>query len=222
MSRSRRGWPQQALPRPHLRWRAASGLTSWERETAWQVSSRRRAYLSLSYDNLRGDVAGVSIGGLPIRADAEVEVNLVRLGVTQSFDAGILGGRPALNLTVPILDVDLDFIAVSAPIAGAEVNDTTSGAGDIIVTPILGWSRGMLHYSASLSIYAPTGDYETATIDVADRSVDPRSNGKNVWSFQPVSLPKTQSMNCLLFNSPKNGPRKASDISVDASITLAT
>ena len=29
-------------------------------------------------------------------------------------------------------------------------------------------------------------------------------------------------MNRLLFNSPKNSPRKASDISVNASITLAT
>jgi hypothetical protein len=143
-------------------------------------------YLSFSYDYLRGDVAGVSIGGLPIAADAEVELNLVRLGVTHSFDAEIFGGRPALNLTVPILDVGLGFTAVTPPLEGAAIDDTTSGVGDMIVTPMVGWSRGMLSYSAALSIYAPTGDYDTATVDVADRSIDALSNGKNVWSFQPV------------------------------------
>ena len=33
-------------------------------------------YLSFTYDHLRGDVSGVSIGGLPINADAELESGL--------------------------------------------------------------------------------------------------------------------------------------------------
>lgn len=143
-------------------------------------------YLSFSYDHLKGDVSGVSIGGLPIRSDAEVTVNLYRFGATQSFDAEILGGRPALNLTVPILDVGLGFTAVTPPLVGAEIEDTTEGLGDIVVTPMVGWSRGTLHYSAALSIYAPTGSYDTATVDAASRSVDALSNSKNVWSFQPT------------------------------------
>jgi hypothetical protein len=143
-------------------------------------------YLSFSYDHLEGDVSGVSIGGLPIRADASVSVNLLRFGFTRSFDADFLGGQPAFNLTVPILDVGLGFTAVTPPLAGASINDSTSGVGDLIFTPLLGWNRGKLNYSAALSIYAPTGNYDTATIDVPNRDIDALSNGKNVWSFQPV------------------------------------
>jgi hypothetical protein len=143
-------------------------------------------YLSFSYDNLQGDVAGVSIGGLPIRADAEVKVNLLRLGLTRSFDAQLWGGQPALNLTVPILDVGLGFTAVTPPLVGARIDDSTSGVGDLIFTPMVGWNSGMLNYSAALSIYAPTGSYATATVDVPNRDIDALSNGKNVWSFQPV------------------------------------
>ncbi|AXI55513.1 hypothetical protein C1J05_14255 [Sulfitobacter sp. JL08] len=143
-------------------------------------------YLSFSYDHLKGDVTGVSIGGLPIRADSEVTVDLLRLGITHSFDADVLGGQPALNLTVPILDVGLGFTAITPPLAGSRIDDSTSGVGDIIFTPMVGWNRGKLNYSAALSVYAPTGNYDTATIDVPNRSIDALSNGKNVWSFQPV------------------------------------
>lgn len=143
-------------------------------------------YYAFTYDNLQGTVSGVSIGGLPIAADADVSLSLHRLGITRSFDTGFLGGRPALNVTIPVPDVGLSFTAVTAPIEGIAVDDTTSGLGDISATPIVGWSRGLLSYSAALTIYAPTGSYATAQVDPGDRSVDLLSNGKNVWSFQPV------------------------------------
>ena len=70
-------------------------------------------------------MAGVSIGGLPIRAAVDLSVNLVRLGITQSFGAEILGGQPALNLTVPILDVSLGFAAITPPLEGARLDAST-------------------------------------------------------------------------------------------------
>ena len=143
-------------------------------------------YLSFTYDNLSGNVEGLSVGGLPIRADADVDLNLIRLGWTQSLDTRLWGGQPAFNVTIPIPDISLSYTAVSPPIEGAKVDDDTSGIGDLSFTGLLGWTKGNLHYSAAFTIYTPTGDYDTASIDIASRSVDAVSVGKNVWSFQPT------------------------------------
>lgn len=142
-------------------------------------------YLTFSFDRLEGDVEGISIGGLPIRADAQVDLNLYRFGFTQVLDKQLWGGTPGFNVTIPVPDISLSYTAVTPPLSGLGVNDTTSGIGDITVTGFVGWHRDTLHYSAGMSVYMPTGDYDTATINIADRSVDVLSNGKNVWSFQP-------------------------------------
>lgn len=143
-------------------------------------------YTALTFDHLQGTIDGVSIGGLPIRAKTDLTVNLLRLSVTQALETEIFGGRPAVNLTLPFPDISIAFTALTPPLAGDDIEDSTFGLGDIVVTPLLGWTRGKLSYSAALSVYAPTGSYETATVDVPDRTVDVLSNGKNVWSFQPV------------------------------------
>ena len=95
-------------------------------------------YLSFIYDNLSGNVEGLSVGGLPIRADADVDLNLIRLGWTQSLDDRLWGGQPAFNVTIPIPDISLSYTAVSPPIEGAKVDDDTSGIGDLSVTGLLG------------------------------------------------------------------------------------
>lgn len=143
-------------------------------------------YLSTTYDNFSGEVEGISVGGLPVRANASVDLDLVRLGWTQSFRGRLWGGQPAFNLNVPIPNVSLSYTAVTPPFAGAQVNDTSSGIGDLSLTGLLGWSSGNLHYSAGLTLYVPTGDYDVATISVPTRSIEAVSVGKNVWSLQPT------------------------------------
>jgi hypothetical protein len=142
-------------------------------------------YLSFTYDHLEGSVDGLSVGGLPIRADTDLSLNLLRVGITQSFATSLWGGTPALNLTIPYVDPQLTWTAVTPPLDGAEIDDRTSGFGDLSVTGLVGWLRDKLHYSTGLTIYAPTGDYDTATVNLAERTVDALSNGKNVWTFQP-------------------------------------
>ena len=142
-------------------------------------------YLSFTFDRLEGEVDGLSVGGLPIRANTDIELNLLRLGITQSFKGSLWGGTPAINVTIPILDTSLQFTAVTPPLAGADIEDTTSGIGDISVTGLVGWHRDKLHYSTGLTVYAPTGDYDTATVDISARTIDALSNSKNVWAFQP-------------------------------------
>lgn len=143
-------------------------------------------YLSFSYDRLEGSVEGLSVGGLPIRADADVSVNLFRVGITQSFDTTFLGGRPALSVSFPFPDTTLSYTAVTPPLDGQAVRDEVFGLGDIGVTGLLGWNDGPWNYLVGLTVFAPTGRYNTASVNIPDRSIDALSTGKNVWSFQPV------------------------------------
>ncbi|MFD0980031.1 SphA family protein [Tropicimonas aquimaris] len=142
-------------------------------------------YLSFTYDRLEGNVEGLSAGGLPIRADTDLTLDLLRVGITQSFAAPLWGGTPALNLTVPFLNPELTWTAVTPPLDGAAIDDSTSGIGDLSVTGLVGWHSDKLHYSTGLTVYAPTGNYDTATVNLKERTVDALSNGKNVWTFQP-------------------------------------
>jgi len=143
-------------------------------------------YLAFDFITLQGQTNGLSLGGLPIRAESKLDLNLIKLSYTHVLEGQIWGGTPAVNVNVPLLDAELSFVGVTPPLVGQSVRDTTSGVGDIVITPMLGWHSGKLHYSAGLSIFAPTGDYSTATLNLAERSIDALSNGKNVWSLQPV------------------------------------
>ena len=128
-------------------------------------------YVGMDLITFSGDIAGLSLGGLPIEADTDVDVNLIKVSITHVFDTQLWGGTPALNLNIPILDASIGFQAVRGPVAGANIDDETSGVGDITVTPMVGWHSGMLHYSAGLSIFAPTGDYSSlATVFTAGHS----------------------------------------------------
>jgi hypothetical protein len=134
-----------------------------------------------------GSVDGLSLAGLPIRADADIDLIFTKLSLTQVFDGQIWGGTPAVNINIPfVLDANLSYTAVTAPVAGVGFEDSTSGIGDITVTPMVGWHRGNLHYSAGFSIFAPTGSYKAANLSLRNREVDVLNTGKNIWSFQPV------------------------------------
>ena len=143
-------------------------------------------YVGIDLITFSGTISGLSLGGLPIRADTDVDANLIKVSITHVFDSMLWGGTPAVNFNIPILDVGIDYVAVTPPVTGRAVSDNTSGIGDITITPMLGWHRGNLHYSAGLSIFAPTGQYDTASVNLSPLDVDVLSNGKNIWSLQPV------------------------------------
>jgi hypothetical protein len=144
-------------------------------------------YVGIDLVHSNGDVDGLSLGGLPIRAKSNLEVTFTKLSVTQVLDEEFWGGTPAFNINIPfVLDAGLSFIGQTPPIAGIPIKDTTSGIGDITLTSLVGWHRGKLHYSAGLSVFAPTGSYSLASIDVTNRTISALNTGKNIWSFQPV------------------------------------
>ncbi|WP_193142751.1 MULTISPECIES: SphA family protein [unclassified Meridianimarinicoccus] len=144
-------------------------------------------YVGFDVVTSEGSVQGLSLAGLPIRADTKIDLTFAKLSVTQVFDTTLWGGTPALNINIPyVFDAKLSFIGQTPPIDGIPITDTTSGVGDVTVTGVVGWHRENLHYSAALSVFAPTGSYSTATIDVANRTIDALNTGKNIWSIQPV------------------------------------
>lgn len=144
-------------------------------------------YAGIDYVYMEGSVDGLVLGGLPIRADTDLKISFAKLGLTKVFDTQLWGGTPALNLNIPfVFDASIAFTGVLPPIAGMLIEDATSGIGDTTLTALVGWHSGNLHYSTALSVFAPTGSYSTATIDVAGRTINALNTGKNIWSFQPV------------------------------------
>jgi hypothetical protein len=144
-------------------------------------------YSGVDFVFLQGDVDGLSVAGLPIRADSKLDLALAKVSLTNVFDATLWGGTPALNINIPyVLNAGLSFTTVDPPIAGVQISDETSGIGDIAITPMVGWHSENWHWSAALTVFAPTGAYDTASVNVSERSIDALNVGKNVWSAQPV------------------------------------
>ncbi|MEP4461953.1 transporter [Roseibium sp.] len=145
------------------------------------------SYVGLDLVTSSGSVTGLSLGGLPIRADTDLKLSFAKFSYTYVFDAALWGGTPAININIPfVIDANLTFTGITPPLVGVPIDDTTSGVGDITITPMVGWHSGMLHYSAGFSIFAPTGSYSTASIDIPNRTINALNTGKNIWSFQPV------------------------------------
>jgi len=144
-------------------------------------------YLGMDYVYMEGAVEGLSMGGVPIRANSDLSVSFAKLSLTKVFDAQLWGGTPAFNLNVPfVFNADLSFVGVTPPVVGLGIEDTTSGVGDITLTSLVGWHSGNLHYSAAFSVFVPTGSYSPASIDIPGRTLNALNTGKNIWSFQPV------------------------------------
>ncbi len=145
------------------------------------------SYLSFDLVSTRGNIDGLSLAGLPIRADSDLSVTFAKLSYTYVPNAELWGGQPAFNLTVPyVFDATLDYTGITPPFVGVPISDSTSGLSDITLTSLVGWHDKKWHYSAAFSVFAPTGSYEKATVDIPNRTISALNTGKNIWSFQPV------------------------------------
>ncbi len=170
-------------------------------------------YLSTDAIYMGSSVEGVSIGGQPILAKTDLSLKLLKLNQTFVFDTQLWGGSPAINVSIPLLNADIDFIGITPPIDGRAIEDSTGGIGDIAVTGMVGWHDGNKHYSSGVSVYVPTGSYSTATANPTTGTIDILSNGKNVWSLQPFvaatyfdpKAGKEFSVSTSLLFSEKNG-----------------
>jgi len=164
-------------------------------------------YLSADLVYYTGHIDQLSISGI-VLANANTEIFLTKINLTHSFDGHILGGRPALTITVPIVDGTLTFDSVLFG-ASRRISDHRTGFSDPIITPGLGWDNGHSHIAAQLSIFVPVGYYDLATVDVVTRSIDALSFGKNRFAFVPT----------LSYTS--FSPKSGFEFSISSGITLS-
>ena len=118
------------------------------------------------------DKDGLPIGGLEsFGLDADVDV--LTLGALYTFNDTLWGAHYSAGLFVPYLWMD-----IKGNINDINIQDKTQGIGDITLVPaMLAWKDDAWQYTASLSIYAPTGSYDKGEI---------ANTGMNYWTADPA------------------------------------
>ena len=143
-------------------------------------------YLTTDFIYIDGNAPTLAIGGVAL-TDVESSAWLAKINATHSLKGTLWGGRPVVTFTLPIVSGTLDFGGELESGLSGGLSDDRTGLGDLTVTPMLGWSRDDTHWQIGASIFAPTGYYETATVDVPGREVQALSFGKNRWAFMPTA-----------------------------------
>jgi hypothetical protein len=126
----------------------------------------------------------LSIGGV-VLASAELEGVITRINFTKSWRGPLLGGRPAITFTQPVVTADLTFDGVVRGF-GVRTRDERTGLGDTVITAGLGWDHGPTHVAAQTSFFLPIGFYQKARVDLAGRTVEALSLGKNRFGVTSV------------------------------------
>jgi len=118
------------------------------------------------------DKDGLPVGGLKsFGLDANVDV--LTLGALYTFDSKLWGAFYSAGVFAPYLWMD-----VKGNVNDFNVHQKKQGIGDITLVPMMmAWKNDDWQYTASLSIYAPTGDYKKG--DIAN-------TGMNYWTADPV------------------------------------
>lgn len=140
-------------------------------------------YITTDLIYMNGSVDNLAIGGIAVQ-DAKSRAYILKLNATRSFDTLLWGGQPVATLTLPVVSGKLTFASIPENgLSGVFTNEAT-GLGDLTLTTGLGWSSGNTHWQVAASVFAPTGYFEKA--DVAARSVEALSFGKNRWAIMPA------------------------------------
>jgi len=108
-----------------------------------------------------------------------VDFDLDVTGTTFRFiyvsDMTLFGASVAWHALIPVVDSQVE-------IAQKGVDASTTGLGDIIVSPmILGWHLSKnFHVIGALDVWLPVGEYDAN---------DPASIGRNYWTMAPIIAP---------------------------------
>ena len=166
-------------------------------------------YFTTDLVHIEGSVSFLALGGV-VLTDVTSTAWIAKLNLTHSFAGELGGGRPVVTFTLPVVSGTLDFDGVAGTgLAGSLQNDKTAFS-DLIVTPSLGWSQGNRHWLVAASIFAPTGYYEKASVDVAARSANAISFGKNRWAIMPTAA--------FTYLNPENGREFSASVGVTFSL----
>lgn len=185
-------------------WAAASILAA-STVSAYALEGGTGAYLLGSRDTVAGIVGApgstiitnnffywhgkgptLPIGGFAV-ANPEVDISLYRLDIAHFFEAELFGGTPGFVVSLPGGTGTLDASGVVGRFNG-NVEDKNTGFSDPIITGLVGWHDGNLHYSAGVSFFLPWGKYNSSTVNVGPPpEIDNFLNfGKNRLTIMPV------------------------------------
>lgn len=142
-------------------------------------------YFTIDVINLDSQAPYLSISGV-VLADVTSRATVTKLNYTYSFTQPVLGGQPYFTVTLPYVVGSIQFQGELNSGASGGFTDRQSGFGDLTITPALGYHAGNNHWVYAASIFAPTGYYEPATIDIPSRAASVLSFGKNRWAVAPT------------------------------------
>jgi len=111
------------------------------------------------------------IGGL-VSLGLNAAVDTLTLGALYTFDNTVWGAHYSVGAFAPYAWMD-----ITGRVNNVASNEKINGLGDITLIPaMLAWKDGAWQYTASLSVYAPTGDYTAGNL---------ANLGLNYWTADP-------------------------------------
>ncbi|MCB8821980.1 SphA family protein [Microvirga rosea] len=124
-------------------------------------------YFSNDFMAYSGELSGarrIQIGGA-VLADVEVEIRADFLTATWVTPLEVLGGRTAISVSLPAGVPRVSAgVLIEAPRLGRTFafsqRDASFVLGDPIVTGLVGWDSGRLHWSVGASVNVPAGGYQ--------------------------------------------------------------
>jgi hypothetical protein len=162
------------------------------RDLAMGVVPGPGIYVSHEFTYYNGGLtAASSIAGV-IVSDANAEFTLNKSEITAVSAGELFGGSPGISIQLPFINANLDVAgSVTNTSNGNQIlgdvgGGSAAGLGDIIVSPLIGWHAGKMHYSFAAAMYLPSGGYELAFFDIVGRSVDAVNTGKNRFAIDPT------------------------------------
>ncbi len=126
------------------------------------------------YVNYQGDFKAsksLPIGGV-VSLGLDAKVDTLTIGALQTFEQKVWGASYSVGIFVPYAWMD-----ITGNVGNLEVSDNVEGIGDITFIPaMMTWKNEAWQYTATLSIYAPTGNYNAGSL---------ANLGLNYWTVEP-------------------------------------
>lgn len=117
-------------------------------------------YVTTAVGYYTGKVEGnVTIGNALVDVALKAKILLLGLNGLYVPERKLLGGQPAMSLTVPVGAVDYDARATVGPLSGGRSTDGV-GLGDMVGRLQLGWQLGDFSHLVYVQGVAPTGRYD--------------------------------------------------------------
>ena len=116
-------------------------------------------------------IAGLLAAGIEATSDAAM------VGGFYTFEQMLFGAHYSVGGFLPVVSMEV-AASLDTPVGKVSRTDSVTDIGDINIVPaMLAWKSGSWQFDALLTVYAPTGDFETGRL---------ANTGLNYWTFEPT------------------------------------